>query len=265
MENKRDKTNFAERLEAAYKNSARARNRTHGRYVWIANKMTENGAEVSPESVRKWFAGLTTPRGRGIQVLAKILQVDLQWLETGVASQPERSVDMTVALQRNTRRGNVGPAHYVAGDLYFAGVDVILTGDVVIARAEGETYEMAVVGLEKIPDTVGEWAFRMPSDGSLVHPDKRVDGMLLVVPNAGHPPIIFGVMGIAMNRISQAGNDVQVTLREGPDSKVSMGIRTQNGEVKDIKQQHGVFGCFVQMMKATERLRAIQEDQSLGL
>lgn len=54
-----------------------------GRHIEIARRMEEAGYSVHGETVRKWFEGIAFPRTGAIQVLAKVLGVDLSWLQMG--------------------------------------------------------------------------------------------------------------------------------------------------------------------------------------
>ena len=85
---------FEERLDKAYRTSSLTPEKVHGRNVWISQKLGERGITVSPESVRKWHAGLTRPRGETLEALAQVLGVSVDWLENGtVQGQPLGSAD----------------------------------------------------------------------------------------------------------------------------------------------------------------------------
>lgn len=74
-----DYKDFARRLEEAVVNMGAAiPGYREGRHTVIARKL-----DVSPEAVRKWFAGEAAPRARTMAALAKFLDVDAGWLYSG--------------------------------------------------------------------------------------------------------------------------------------------------------------------------------------
>lgn len=64
----------------------------HGRQRWVRDQLANQQADtVSPETVRKWFAGEAKPKEDRVRHLASILNVDWVWLEMGTGSMEKRS------------------------------------------------------------------------------------------------------------------------------------------------------------------------------
>lgn len=96
---------FAKRLEGAVdKMGVVLPGYREGRNTVIAGKLG-----VSPEAVRKWFAGEATPRWKMMLSLAKLLDVDAGWLYSG-SGEPATAKDKKVL---NTKIDGV--AHLALG------------------------------------------------------------------------------------------------------------------------------------------------------
>lgn len=81
------KLGFAKRLGIACDNSDLVPTLNRGRQTWIARELkTKLGIEVSRETVRCWFSGLSFPRPDKMVGLATLLQVDEGWLSHGSAA-----------------------------------------------------------------------------------------------------------------------------------------------------------------------------------
>ena len=109
----RDKS-FAKRMEIACENHAYAPS-GHGRQTWVRHKMHEKfGITLSPEAVRKWFAGESRPRPKVMTQLAEVLEVDEAWLALGLSP---------AATPRDQRKQNAmaaGAVNLVAGHIQLA-------------------------------------------------------------------------------------------------------------------------------------------------
>lgn len=79
----RDKP-FAQRFTQACDASSKNPPAAYGRLTWIKNQLAELGADVSVETVRKWYSGEVKPRPDKLALLARILEVDEAWLSLGV-------------------------------------------------------------------------------------------------------------------------------------------------------------------------------------
>ena len=108
---------FAQRLETACQECDRCPTEQYrGKQKWIRETLElEKGEEVSPEAVRKWFAGEAKPRPRIMTKLAEILDKDEAWLALG------QIPDMT---RRERKKRDVvmdGGALFVAGLVQVSG------------------------------------------------------------------------------------------------------------------------------------------------
>lgn len=82
------KLGFAKRLGMACDNSDLVPTLNRGRQTWIAKELKAKfGIEVSRETVRCWFSGLSYPRPDKMVALAELLQVDEGWLSHGSAAE----------------------------------------------------------------------------------------------------------------------------------------------------------------------------------
>jgi len=81
---------FAQRLQSAMKDHPHAPP-GHGRQRWLRDRIKERAEiDVSPEAVRKWFAGEARPRPDVMKKIAMSLEVDEAWLSLGI-SPPEEA------------------------------------------------------------------------------------------------------------------------------------------------------------------------------
>ncbi|WP_324076226.1 MAG: hypothetical protein RSE14_05505 [Erythrobacter sp.] len=75
---------FGERFRAACDDSPHCPAKHQGRYSWIIERFKEKrGETISPETCRKWHEGEAQARRDKVVTLAKILDADPIWLETG--------------------------------------------------------------------------------------------------------------------------------------------------------------------------------------
>lgn len=80
----RDKA-FADRLETACEGNPHCPTEQYrGKQKWVYDNLEEQfGIKVSPEAVRKWFAGESRPRPKVMSKIAQLLEVDEAWLSIG--------------------------------------------------------------------------------------------------------------------------------------------------------------------------------------
>lgn len=80
---------FADRLDQACDASGIVPPLYKGRQSWVRAALTEQFSEtVSPETVRKWFAGEAKPNERRVRFLAKLLKVEEAWLSLASGTAP---------------------------------------------------------------------------------------------------------------------------------------------------------------------------------
>lgn len=112
----RDKA-FAKRLEIACEGNPHCpTDEYRGKQKWVYDNLLEQfGIKVSPEAVRRWFAGEMRPRPKTIAALARLLEVDLGWLTLGTAP------DMTPKEQKARNATADGAVNMVAGIIQMQG------------------------------------------------------------------------------------------------------------------------------------------------
>jgi hypothetical protein len=103
----------------------------HGRQVWLRSLlMDKHGLSVSPEGVRKWFAGEARPRPDIMRQIAQALNVDEAWLALGIT--PEE----TPADVKRRNAVAEGVVNIAAGMIQISGGH--------IAFSEGETSDVDI-------------------------------------------------------------------------------------------------------------------------
>lgn len=106
---------FAKRLADSVENHPIAPS-GHGRQKWVREEFQKRyNVKLSPEAVRRWFAGEVRPRPATMQKLAMLLDVDEAWLSLGITPD-EAPVDRR---KRNARAD--GAVNYVAGLIQLGG------------------------------------------------------------------------------------------------------------------------------------------------
>ncbi len=107
---------FAKRLQIACENQALCPDVGRGQQKWIYEQLLANyKIRVSPEAVRKWFAGETRPRPNIMSFIARILEVDEAWLSLGI--KPEVTPD-----ERRVRNATAtGAVNLLAGLIQLSG------------------------------------------------------------------------------------------------------------------------------------------------
>jgi hypothetical protein len=107
---------FAQRMAQACDGNTHVPPPNFGRLQWFVDQMQEKfGADSTPETIRKWFAGEALPRPRSMHMLAEILGVDEAWLSLGHA--PE--LDQRQQKLRNAEADGV--VNVVAGFIQMCG------------------------------------------------------------------------------------------------------------------------------------------------
>jgi transcriptional regulator with XRE-family HTH domain len=75
---------FARRMQQAADGNSNVPPINYGRLSWVKEQFNSRfKADVSLETIRKWFAGETKPRAQTLHMLAEILGVDEAWLALG--------------------------------------------------------------------------------------------------------------------------------------------------------------------------------------
>lgn len=74
---------FANRLKTACDSNDLVPEYNKGRLTWIVRELERFDVEVTKESVRRWFAGISMPRQGKLRALAELLKVTEAWLAVG--------------------------------------------------------------------------------------------------------------------------------------------------------------------------------------
>lgn len=230
---------FEDRLDKAYRTSSLTPEKVHGRNVWISQKLGERGITVSPESVRKWHAGLTRPRGETLEALAEVLGVSVDWLENGtVQGQPlgsANSSDPDVefpwdgdeifdvdfdslektwlgAETSQEERENSIAASFISARLFWAGIEHRHRGSRILMEQGTKAREIAVVPLHPVADRGGAWIARLPQARSGFEPyTTSFDVLVFVMPRGGRDPRLFAILGKAAARLGEPGNKINIS------------------------------------------------------
>jgi hypothetical protein len=114
---------FARRLDTAVSGHPLAPP-GHGRQRWLRDLIKDRtGTELSPEAVRKWFAGEARPRPDVMKKIAMSLEVDEAWLALGISpTETPRE-----AKQRNATAD--GAVNLVAGLIQMGGGHIAFGDD----------------------------------------------------------------------------------------------------------------------------------------
>lgn len=232
---------FSERLDKAWATSTLTPEKTHGRNVWISNRLKEDGVIASPESVRKWFAGMTHPRGETMAAVARILGVSQQWLEEGIVDGAVRpgidtsSADVDAedlfdlnfdeidewdesdkAAKAREESENAVAAGLVCARLQFAGIDYRANGSRIMIRSGEKAREIAVVLVHQVADRGGVWLGRLPEIRSGFEPfTTAYDLLLFIMPRMGREPYIYPIIGRSAAKLGDAGSNIEIFTGEG--------------------------------------------------
>ncbi len=107
---------FAIRMQQACDGNPKVPLPNYGRLGWFVDQIKANsGAEVTIETIRKWFAGESRPRQKLMASLAQVLEVDEAWLSLG--RQPK--ISRKQAEIRDAAAD--GAVNYVAGLIQMCG------------------------------------------------------------------------------------------------------------------------------------------------
>lgn len=237
---------FHERLDLAWNTSSLTPEKTHGRNVWIANRLKQDGVIASPESVRKWFAGLTKPRGDTLTAVAQVLGVSEQWLEhgevSGAVAKPTQGGGPAVdaedlfeldfddleewdesdkAIQSREDMENAVAAGLVAARLQFADIEYRTQGSRIIIEANGKAREIAVVLIHQVADRGGVWLGRLPALRSGFEPyTTAYDLLLFIMPRGGREPLIYPVVNRAASKLGEP--ETIIELYTGENYRIDM-------------------------------------------
>lgn len=135
-----------------------------GRLAWIAERISNvHGEKISSQTVSKWFKGESLPRRKMMIQLAKLLQVDVEWLTNGTEpalSSRERRVQLAVAS---------GSVNVVAGLIQMQGGSAVLPAEDdelasamridLYAHIRGAQYRLHIATGEQDGD---HWSFVVP-------------------------------------------------------------------------------------------------------
>lgn len=116
---------FARRLETACEANPNCPTEQYrGKQKWVYDNLLEKfDIKVSPEAVRRWFAGEMRPRLKTMSALAQLLEVDLGWLTLG--TKPE----MTPKERKARNAVADGAVNLVAGIVQMNGGSVAFPTD----------------------------------------------------------------------------------------------------------------------------------------
>lgn len=147
---------FARRLETACEANPNCPTEQYrGKQKWVYDNLLEKfDIKVSPEAVRRWFAGEMRPRLKTMSALAQLLEVDLGWLTLG--TKPE----MTPKERKARNAVADGAVNLVAGIVQMNGGSVAFPtdgnhGPDLYAIIGGKQYVVEVkLAFQMGPDTV---------------------------------------------------------------------------------------------------------------
>lgn len=118
----RDKE-FAKRLEISCENHHLSPS-GHGCQKWLRDQILDKfSVRLSPEAVRKWFAGDARPRPNVMRQIAQVLEVDEAWLSLGLSP---------AETPREKQRQNAltsGAVNLVAAQIQLAGGNIAFPED----------------------------------------------------------------------------------------------------------------------------------------
>ena len=142
---------FGARFREACDNSPHCPAKHDGRYVWIVKEFSRHGnAKISNETCRKWHEGEVRPRRDKIPILAKILNVDSIWLETGSGSPVQQSA-IESPLHRNQLNG--APGTFIANSNQRNSVSIALRDDLTV-EVFGLPFDLTKKEAQKIANIV---------------------------------------------------------------------------------------------------------------
>lgn len=249
---------FEARLDKAYTTSSLTPDKTHGRNVWVSKRLGERGITASPESVRKWFAGLTRPRGSTLETLADILGVSADWLDDGkidgkaaaeAAADAQYDVEFPWdddeifdvdfesiekswlgAESSQEERENAIAAGFISARLFWAGIDHRHRGSRILMEQGTKAREIAVVPLHPVADRGGHYVARLPQARSGFEPyTTSFDVLVFVMPRGGRDPRLFAILGKAAARLGEPGEKITIT-ESNADGMTKINLTTIAGK-----------------------------------
>ena len=157
---------FAKRIESAINARPDIPPPNHGRLGWFVQEFSSRyGVRLTPETVRKWLAGISAPRLERRKQLADILGMSEGWLITGDGSPLD-------AKERRLRNAEVdGAVNVVAGLIQMDGSypafpgttprDAVREGVDLYAIIRGAHYAFNIATAIKTED--GQWQIPVPT------------------------------------------------------------------------------------------------------
>lgn len=185
----RDKA-FAKRIEIACENHSLSPS-GHGRQTWLRRAIEEKfGVRLSPEAVRKWFAGEARPRPKVMTQIAQVLQVDEAWLSLGL-----KPLATPVEKDKLNALAN-GAVNLVAGQIQLAGGSIAHTEEgsdhELFAIVRGKQHAVTV----RLGDTSSRFRIAVPS---------AVKTAIAVVPTV--QPTVYRFFRVPADLVEQHGDN----------------------------------------------------------
>jgi transcriptional regulator with XRE-family HTH domain len=208
----RDK-GFAKRIADAVESHPHAPS-GHGRQKWIREQLEERfNTIVSPEALRKWFAGEAKPRPPVMRQIAQILDVDEAWFYLGIT--PE---EMPIDKRKRNARAN-GAINYLAGLIQLNGGTIAFPDDskpsaehtpdlYAILGGKQHTIEVNLV----TPDEDGEFSLTVPA---------KFEDLVVIAVAETKTPTVFDLIRIPTEVIQASGK------RKG--GYLTLGMKREDG------------------------------------
>jgi len=201
---------FAARLDQACDAHSMVPLKHSGRQAWIQRSLkAQYDEEVSPETVRKWFAGEAKPRPAKLTKLALLLEVDEAWLSMGVSG-----IEPRTRIARNATAD--GAVNLVAGLIQMDGGQPAFP-DENDQDAKTRNIDLHAIirgGKYDIHVTVGE---RVDAGLRFHIPYKTESVVVLGVIRDGFNFRIFDISSELIAASPRRGMTVEVTAREGDE------------------------------------------------
>jgi hypothetical protein len=109
---------FGKRLTIACDNNDLVPEYNRGRLTWIMRELERYDVQVTKESVRRWFAGMSAPRQDKMRALAELLKVTEAWLAVGDESSG------TVSEVKKRKIFSEGAVNYIIGLMAMEGFPI---------------------------------------------------------------------------------------------------------------------------------------------
>jgi hypothetical protein len=217
---------FARRLAQACSNHPRAPS-GHGQQTWVRKAMLESFAiKVSPEGIRKWFAGEARPRPKTMSKLAQLLSVDEAWLSLGITPVAEPRAKNKMNALAN------GAVNLVAGQIQLAG------GTIAFADGDDDHDIFAIVKGKQVAISVKLVSDQLKSTVSIVSTDKPT---ILVLPTFNKT--VFRFFRVPSNLTQEFGENrggyTEIELDVSADQQVFI-AGNAIPEIKDFRDINGI-------------------------